>query len=94
MTKVMIATKAKDLKDRVMAVTKKCYELKGSYPNFGWEFFTSCGELHFTAYYRDGEFTGDFVFPIRSIEVEKKYSEIMRQLEDLKLSALIYEKKD
>lgn len=91
---VILFTKGKDFKNKIMAVTRKCFDLRRSYPNFGWEFFMSGGDLYFTAYYRDERQTGDFVFPIRSNRICDKYDDIMKQLEDLKLSAVRYESED
>lgn len=89
--RVLISCKGKDLKDKVMAVTRKCYELKDAFPNFCWEFHYYNGELFFTASHWSGVTGEKFEFPIHMVEVEEKYDYIMHALEELKWTALLYE---
>lgn len=94
MTKVIISTKAKDLREKVMAVTQKCFELKDCYPKFGWDFNNYSGEIVFSAHYRIGDETESFAFPLHLVELDAKYDYIIKQLNSLKWSALTYEKQD
>ena len=94
MVKVIIHTKGKTLRDKVMNVTRKCYELKDSYPCFGWEFGNYGGEIRFSASYRKGDKTGRFEFPIHLVPLDEKYRYIMDQLNELKWSALFYEREE
>ena len=90
MVKVLIHTQAKDLTDKVMAVTRKCMELKDSFPNFNWEFHNYDGTLTFTAAWWSGETGERFQFPVHMVEVDKKYEYIRHTLEELKWTALLY----
>ena len=92
--RVLISCKGKDLKEKVMAVTRKCYELKDNFPNFSWEFHNYNGELNFTASWWSGEAGTKFEFPIHLVEVDEKYDYIMHALEELKWTALLYEKEE
>ena len=94
MTKVLIRTKGRDLKDKVMAVTRKCMELKDSFPYFWWEFTSSGGRTYFSASYRDDEGGDGFQFPIHMVEVDERYKEIRRELDELKWSALFWQKEE
>lgn len=92
MIKVLIQTKGKSFKEKVMAITEKCLELKDSFPCFSWEFQTLGGKTCFTASWWNGEEGDRFQFPILSVEVGEKYKEIRRELDELKWSALLYER--
>ena len=92
--RVLISCKGKDLKEKVMAVTRKCYELKDEFPNFSWEFHNYNGELTFSAAHWSGVTGEKFEFPIHMVEVDEKYDYIMHALEELKWTALLYEKED
>lgn len=91
MVKVLIHTQAKDLTAKVMAVTKKCMELKDSFPNFTWEFHNYNGTLTFTAAWWSGETGERFQFPVHMVEVDEKYEYIRHTLDELKWTALLYE---
>ena len=90
MIKVLVHTKGKNLTDKVMAVTRKCMELKDSFPNFCWEFHNYDGRLTFTASWWSGVIGEKFEFPIHMVEVGDKYEYIRHALEELKWTALLY----
>lgn len=92
MVKVIIRTKGKTLRDKVMNVTRKCLELSEQFPNFSWEFSRYGGKLTFTAAHWSGEDGERFQFPISLVEVDERYKEIQRELDELKWSALFYER--
>ena len=94
MIKVLIQTKGKTLAEKVMAVTKKCVDLHESFDSFGWEFARHGDELYFTAWYRDGEEENGFSFPLHNMMVGKEYTEIQRERDELKWSALFYEREE
>ena len=92
MVKVIIHTKGKTLRDKVMNVTRKCMELKDQFPCFSWEFQNYKGKLSFTAAHWSGDEREEFQFPIHMVEVDERYKYIMDQLNELKWSALLYER--
>jgi len=94
MVKVIISTKGSTLRDKVMNVTRKCLELSQSFDHFFWEFSRHDGRLYFTASYRNGEDSKGFEFPLSMVEVDERYKEIQRELDELKWSALFYEKEE
>lgn len=91
MVRVIIHTKGKTLRDKVMNVTRKCMELKDQFPCFSWEFHNYKGNLMFTASHWDGEEGERFQFPLHMVEVDERYKYIMDQLNELKWSALFWE---
>ena len=94
MVKVIIHTKGKNLRDKVMSVTRKCYELKDQFPCFSWEFHNYNGRLCFSASHWSGEVGEKFEFPLHLAEVDDRYKYIMDQLNELKWSALFYEREE
>lgn len=95
MVKVLIKTKGKDVKGKILAVTKKCMELAPKFPCFGWEFFTSSnGNVCFHASYKDGEDANGFEFPVNSYDLAKEYPAVIRELDELKWSALFWKKEE
>lgn len=88
---IAVTTGARFLKT-VMGITRKCVDLKDRYPHFGWEFHTHDGVTYFSASYRAGEENGHFEFPLHMVEVEENCDYIMDQLDELKWSALFYER--
>lgn len=79
---------------KLKSINRKCADLKDRFPCFGWEFFTVNGETYFTASYRDGNESVKFEFPIRSVSIDRRYKYIMDQLNELKWSALFWEKEE
>lgn len=92
MVKVIVYTKGKTLRDKVMNVTRKCMELSDKFPCFSWEFHQYKGKLMFTASHWSGDERETFEFPIHMVEVNGRYKEIQRELDELKWSALFYER--
>lgn len=93
MVKLRLVTKASELSQKIHAVTRKCVELSQSFPFFSWEFFTSNGKTYFTASYRSGDDSSKFEFPVNSENLEN-CGYILDQLNELKWSALFYEKEE
>lgn len=97
MVRIIIRTKGKTLKEKVMAVTRKCLELSEDYDSFGWDFSKYNGhEIRFTAWHADTDEDGNvvkdgFFFPLHGVPLVDKYPEIMRELDELKWSALVFE---
>ena len=94
MVKVLIHTQAKDLTAKVMAVTKKCMEIRQDFDHFGWEFNYHRGQMYFSAWHRNGEGEDRFEFPINMVEVDEKYEYIRHVLDELKWTALLYKEED
>jgi len=94
MVKVLIKAKGANIGDKIMSITRKCMELKDDLPCFGWEFFMSGENLYFTAWHRDGDENGKFEFPISTVAVDGRYAEIVRELNELKWSALFWQKEE
>ena len=94
MVKVIIHTKGKTLLDKVMNVTRKCYELKDQFPCFSWDFQNYRGKLTFTAAHWSGDEREEFQLPLHLVEVNEDYKYIMDQLNELKWSALFYEREE
>ena len=90
--KIRVVSKASEFLNKLHAITKKCAELKDRFPCFGWEFFTVNGTTYFSAYYRDGDETERFEFPIHHVNVEERYDYIIDQLNELEWSALFWKK--
>jgi len=88
---IAVTTGARFLKT-VMAITRKCVDLKDRFPHFGWEFSNHNGVTYFSASYRVGEENGHFEFPIHMVEMNENSDYIMDQLDELKWSALLYER--
>ena len=92
--RVLISCKGKDLKEKVMAVTRKCFELAQNFDHFFWEFSVHDGRTYFSAAYRDEDGGDRFEFPLSMVEVDERYDYIMSTLEDLKWSALLFEREE
>ena len=91
MVKVLIQTKGKTLTEKVMAVTRKCMELRDAFPCFGWEWHNYHGTLTFSACHWSGKDGESFEFPLSMVPVDEKYDYIRHTLEELKWTALMYE---
>ena len=100
MVKVLIKTKGATLRDKILNVTRKCMELSEQFDSFGWDFSRYRGrDICFTAWHaekdEDGNITEDgFRFPISCVSIEKRYPEIMRELDELKWSAIYWKKEE
>ena len=92
--KIRVVAKGCEFAQKVRNITRKCLELKDSFPVFGWEFFTVNGKTYFTAYHRDGDETVKFEFPIHNVDIEERYPYILDQLNELKWSALFWQKEE
>lgn len=94
MVKVIIRTKGQSLRDKVMNVTRKCLELSQDFHHFWWEFTTHEGRVYFSASYKEGEESNGFEFPLCMVEVDERYKEIQRELDELKWSAIYWQKEE
>ena len=92
--KIRVVAKGCEFAQKVRNITRKCMELNDKFPCFGWEFFTTGGTTYFTACYRNGDKTERFEFPIHHIPVEDRYAYILDQLNELKWSALFWQKEE
>ena len=94
MVKVIIHTKGATLRDKVMNVTRKCMELSEMFPCFSWDFQYYKGRMSFTAAHWDGDEREEFQFPLHLVEVDTRYKYIMDQLNELKWSAIYWQKEE
>ena len=92
--KIRVVAKGSDFAQKVRNITRKCLELNDKFPCFGWEFFTVNGKTYFTAYHKDGDETVKFEFPIHNVNIEERYAYILDQLNELKWSALFWQKEE
>lgn len=94
MVKVLIKTKGSTLHDKVMNVTRKCMELAELFPCFSWDFQYYKGHMRFTAAHWNGDEREEFEFPLHMVEVDERYKYIMDQLNELKWSAIYWQKEE
>lgn len=93
MVRIRVVSKASELSQKIHAITKKCMELSIEFPYFSWEFWTNNGRTYFTACYRNGEKEDGFEFPINNESLDQ-YGYIIDQLNELKWSAVFWQKEE
>ena len=96
MVKVIIKAKGARIGEKILSVTRKCMELAPEFDCFGWEFFKSSnGNVCFHASCKQGDkLVGEFEMPVNSYDLAKEYPAVIRELDELKWSALFWKKEE